>query len=356
MSSTTSSTSTANVRNFATRVALQAIAQHRDRANKAVASVDDDDQEPDLVSESDSEDDKPAASAASRAPVASPITAPFEGMDPSTMVKFMKCLSEGQCLNGKKFWSTYPAKWDALTKAQKDKAVVFFDSNVSNATRHALLAAARAEVVCDVEETRERQAMTNKHDKARLVHFRADGKFAALWSMAFREYNRSELDAEEPPNYFNQLAEAFNDYEGNRYVNAVTVPGALTAQGTYVARPGMELIARYTHDLDPCAESRPIRDGAWIRIQLRTYRARVSVCWSNFKRSGQQDAENLYDEWCKFSTTFGDDIITYSYAIFSHEMLDHMGKRLADNMQVDTGVLGEISPANVNVRTTSKPA
>lgn len=340
MSSTTSSSSTDNIRNLATRFAVQTIAQHRDRAGKAAVAA-----EVAAPDTSDSEDERPAASGASATPAASVATIPFEGMDPSTMVRFMKALSEGQCLNGKKFWSTYPVKWDALTKAQKDKAVVFFDSNVSNATRHALLAAARAEVVGDVEEARERQAMTNKNDKTRLMHFRADGKYAALWSMSFREYSRSELDAEEPPNYFNQLAEAFNDYENNRYSNAVTVSGALTPQGTYVARPGMELIARYTHDLDPCAENRPLRDGAWIRVQLRTLRAKISVCWANFKRSGQQDAENLFDEWCNFSTAFGDDVVTYSYAVFTHEMLDHMGKRLADNMQVDTGVLGEISPA-----------
>lgn len=336
-SAAATTTTTTNIRNLSARAALQTIADHRARAAVAPANVDTSD------SECEGQGASNSTALAPRAILTNSI--PFEGMDPSLMIKYLKGVDASKCLNGKRFWSTYPSRWEVLSKPQKDKAAVFFESNLSSTTREELLALARAAVVEEVEEARERQAMTNKNDKCRLLHLRADGQYAALWSMAFREWTRSELDMEEPPNYFNRLAEAFNDYTNNKYVNAALVTGALTPQGTYVARPGMELIARFTHDLDPSAESRPIRDGAWIRLQLRTLRGKLSVCWANFKRSGQQDAENLCDEWCNFSTTFGDDVITYAYSIFTHEMLDHLGKRLPDGMQVDSGVLGEISPA-----------
>lgn len=269
---------------------------------------------------------------------------PFEGVNPQLMLKYLKNLAKEKLRDGKPLPKAY-VKWDTMNEMQRNKTAAFFNLNIDNGTRQALLALARADLHREVEEDRERAALTNKHDKCRLLHLRADGKYATLWSQAFREMTRSELDADSPPNYYEQLADAFNNYAVNVYQNASIVPGAVNAQGTYVARPGKESIAQYTYDLNPTMYPRPIRDAGWVRTQLRTMRAKISVVWANFKKSGQQDAENLCDEWVKFSTSFGDDVTTYAFVVFSMEMMDHMGKRLTDAMAIDTGVLGEISPA-----------
>ena len=57
----------------------------------------------------------------------------------------------------------------------------------------------------------------------------------------------------------------------------------------------------------------------------------------NFRASGQQDAENIYDEWLKFAENYG-DVAVYAIAIVPEGMLDQLGKALPDAVQRDTGV------------------
>jgi hypothetical protein len=44
----------------------------------------------------------------------------------------------------------------------------------------------------------------------------------------------------------------------------------------------------------------PVRDGAWLCSKWKELKSKLSVYHTDFMRSGNQDAENLVDEWCTF--------------------------------------------------------
>jgi hypothetical protein len=63
------------------------------------------------------------------------------------------------------------------------------------------------------------------------------------------------------------------------------------------------------------------------------------VCFNNYYRSGNQDAENKYDEWVKFSLTFTGDVITYAISIFTEADLNTIGRALPQEAAKDTGTI-----------------
>jgi signal transduction histidine kinase len=66
---------------------------------------------------------------------------------------------------------------------------------------------------------------------------------------------------------------------------------------------------------------------------------KLSVCYNKYHRSGNQDAENFYDEWVNFSTAFTGAVITYARCLFPDTMLDQIGGLLPIAVQMDTGIL-----------------
>ncbi len=113
--------------------------------------------------------------------------------------------------------------------------------------------------------------------------------------------------------------------------------GRLTSAGTYVAITGMQAIADYCHDFNPSNSDRPIRNAHWIRSKYKELKGKISVCFNNYHLSGNQDAENVYDEWIKFSSVFNADIIHYARAIFTDTEMNHIGRALPVEAQRDTG-------------------
>lgn len=98
------------------------------------------------------------------------------------------------------------------------------------------------------EEVLVRQAATNKHDKVRILHLRADPTNCGLWTAALREKTREELDNRDDPaaDPWNRLAERFNDTNANVYNNAVIVPGAVGPNGLSVGNPGPWILSTLT--------------------------------------------------------------------------------------------------------------
>ncbi len=262
---------------------------------------------------------------------------PFEGLDPDLLLPVLLLLDAGQTRNGRPFYKTYK-KWSTLTVDQKTKTIAFWNDNLDEPIRQACLNRARQAMANDVQEERQRQAQTNKHDQARLLHLRADPAAAANWTSALREKSRSELDlrgevaaAADP---WNQLAEKFNDYGHYRYINAVVqtrLEGdrrvvVLKPDGLPLAVTGMEALVNYCFDMNPCLETRPLRDGGWIRAQWRAMKGKLSVCFQNYRKSGNQEAENVYDEWARFAVTLGHDYLFYARALFDDDEMDRLGK------------------------------
>jgi hypothetical protein len=192
----------------------------------------------------------------------------------------------------------------------------------------------------DVQEEKDREAMTTKHDKARLLHLKKDPTAGADWTAALREKDRVMLDTEDPAaDPWNRLAEKFNNYEDFQYSNACIVPGARTVTGLYVAVTGMERISTYCHDINPSQPGRPLRDASWMRLQWRDLKSKLSICFNNYRRSGNQEAENLYDLWVDYSSAFNNDIITYARAVLNLEEINHIGRALPTEVQRDTGAI-----------------
>ncbi|KAJ1390738.1 hypothetical protein B484DRAFT_439691, partial [Ochromonadaceae sp. CCMP2298] len=188
-------------------------------------------------------------------------------------------------------------------------------------------------------EEQTRQAITTKHDKSRLLHLRCDPGASADWTEALREKTRPQLDTHAPAaDPWSRLAEKFNDYNTYRYQNACILPNQLDpATGTYVPVPGMESIAEHCYMFNPNMPGRPNRDAGWLRVNYRELKGKITICFTNVNRSGNQENENIYDEWVKFSTSFSNDVVTYARCLFQDEEMDQLGRALPTDVQRDTG-------------------
>lgn len=135
---------------------------------------------------------------------------PFAGADPNLIVSQMKQLSmEDHEPHPKPFYSSYPA-WDKMNLSQKTKATKYF-TQLKTDVRDELIASAQQFTETSALQAKHKQAFTNKHDRARVLHLRADPKLTSLWTAALREKTRVELDGGADP--WGALAEEFNDYE-----------------------------------------------------------------------------------------------------------------------------------------------
>lgn len=260
---------------------------------------------------------------------------PFEGLDPEIIVSLLLSLPPTSFMNGKPFYKTYK-KWSTMNIEQRTKTISFWNENITDSVRSDVLSKARGKMAENVVEERQRQAHTNKHDQARLLHLRADPPAAAYWTAALREKSRVALDARNDPRTdpWNQLAEKFNDYKNYRYNNATVQfrvgecgrrelllgPGGLP-----LAVEGMESLVNFCFDINPALEGRPFRDGGWIRTQYRFLKGKLSLCFHNYRKSGNQAAENIYDEWSEYAKNIGLDIMYYARVLFDDDFMDRLG-------------------------------
>eukprot|EP00981_Chlorochromonas_danica_P006433 scaffold1389_cov251-Ochromonas_danica.AAC.31 len=183
------------------------------------------------------------------------------------------------------------------------------------------------------------KAITTKHDEARILHLRVDPGAKDDWTAALRGQTKARLHndpAEADP--WNRLARKFNDYTNYHYTNACIIPGRLDANECYIPVPERESIAVLCHDINPSATGGPIRDGVWLHTHYRDLTCKISLCFNRCFRSGNRDAENPYDEWVKFSTSFSNDVVTYARCIFDEYELDQLGPALPVSVQRDTGI------------------
>jgi hypothetical protein len=260
---------------------------------------------------------------------------PFEGLDPEIILSFLLTLPSSACINGKPFYKTYK-KWSTMNVEQRTKSICFWNENLTDSVRGEILNKARSKMAEEVVEERQRQANTNKHDQARLLHLRADPAAAANWTAALREKGRMELDnrndCQSDP--WNLLAEKFNDYNTYRYSNVVVQSRIdengrrvmlLGPGGLPVAVRGRESLVKCCFDINPCQVGRPFRDGGWIRNQYRYIKGKISLCLQNYRKSGNQAAENPYDEWAEYAMLIGLDFVYYARALFEDDFMDRLG-------------------------------
>jgi hypothetical protein len=260
-------------------------------------------------------------------------------------MKHLRELKAKKTVNGKAFFKSY-IKWEDLTPTQWNKTFSFWVTNLTDGVRFTIKTLVESDIANENLEEANRASITNKHDKARLLHLRIDPSAAALWSKALREKNRTQLDDHDGQGGtvcpFDSLASLFND-PTNLYDNACIVPNQTDESGRYVPESGMEMVARKCFDINPSPKNRPTRDGAWIRSKWKELKSKLSVYHADFMRSSNQDAENLNDEWCMFLEKRGsiEDVYFYAYTIFTDDDFNYLGKSLPRDVQMDTGALDE---------------
>ena len=165
---------------------------------------------------------------------------------------------------------------------------------------------------------------------------RAHPRAAETWTAALSEMSRSQLDlrfSDQHSDPFNKLAEMFNNYDEFQYTNACL-------DGSVAAKKGMQSIWNHCHSINPSAHRRPRRLGNWVRdtyCQLITTMGEIFEKWS---RSGNQQAENVYDEWVKFSTALdGGSVVAYARCLFTEQEMEAFRRELQSSMQTDTAGL-----------------
>jgi hypothetical protein len=267
----------------------------------------------------------------------------FEGIAPQKMLDLMHSIPIENCPYEKILFKSYKA-WDKLTSTQQSITCAWW-RQLSAEVKQGLFEKARSAIIADVAHEKNRSANTNKHDLCRLLHLFVEPSAQTAWSRAHRPLTRIELDTRkteegEKINAFNKLAEIFNDYKNFKYTNVTILYNSLgNPISPYVSNARMELLSTRTWDLNPCAPDRPIRDGGWIREKMKELRKDMTKVYQKYSKSGNQDAENVYDEWYNFSSILGNDVITYSKAVISDMKMNQLGKALPDDMQKDTGIL-----------------
>lgn len=77
---------------------------------------------------------------------------------------------------------------------------------------------------------------------------------------------------------------------------------------------------------------RPDRNSDWIRSVSKDIRAKLTKINIKYRQSGNQDSENKYDKWVKFSSG---NSPTYSFAIclFDSSRLNNRGKAIPSDIQ-----------------------
>ena len=242
----------------------------------------------------------------------------------------------------KLYWSR--SKWDKLTETQRvvcstawrnldDETKSTWEKEIEVAKAPKISAVPAAEPLCNPN--------TNIHDKARLIHLLRDPAYASTWSLAHHVMNRPELDDKQsPPQQWNKLAAAFNDYEGVIYRNATIIYSSEGAE--LCSYSGMGVAYDVCSSINPSSKNRPERDGEWVKKTLRAFKGDWSKVYERYRyQSGDQDAEDPYAEFAKFYA--GDSMLMYAFVVFENDdgVVDLMGKVCPEDSISDTGIYGE---------------
>ena len=252
-------------------------------------------------------------------------------VDPDYLIMELRRLKKEVCRDQKAFFSTY-RKWDLLTQKQKNKVEAFFHLQ-STPVRVAVVSTARnhAKEICEAEK--ERSVNTSKNDRARLLHLMKYPPAIRQWTSAKIGPDREALDTGEINKPFQMLAEMFNDYENVVFQNAtIEYDEENKPRNPYEPRADMESIAKFCWEINPTDSSRPERDGGWLRKVWKEMRTGLTRIRESFKRSGNHDAENEYDEWLKFAHGTN-DVYIYAIAVLDWATMDQLGKALPDTVQ-----------------------
>lgn len=259
---------------------------------------------------------------------------PWPQADPDFTLSVLGGLKGAALPNGKSFWKSY-TKWNKMTNEQRNKSTAYF-----NSLSHGVKVAVKTQVDKLVTEAgniaNQQASVTSANDRARFMHAMVDPLNQVALSAANSPMDRRQLDSvEERKAPWDQFAENFNNYEAFVYQNATIVYVDGVSLVPYQPLPGFETMAMHTHSINPQDETRPARDGAWCEKLWKEVRGNASRINENYRKSGNQDAENANTEWIAFCDNYS-DVYKYARAVLSDGHLDNMGRALPAGQQRDT--------------------
>lgn len=260
---------------------------------------------------------------------------PWPQVDPDFTLQVLKQLKGNALPNGKVFFQSY-TKWNAMNASQRNKSTAFFNS-LAEPVRFAV--STRANALADEAGAvaTQQAAVTSANDRARFMHAMVDPLNSVALTEANSPLDRSVLDVPDARGgAWDIIADNFNNYDLCQYQNATIVHENGVPLNPYVPLPGFETMATWTHRINPQDDSRPKRDGAWCEKMWKEIRGNASRIHTNFRKSGNQDAENSNTEWISFCDNYS-DVYKYFKAVVSDGFLDNMGRALPEAQQRDTG-------------------
>lgn len=164
------------------------------------------------------------------------------------------------------------SSWGDLHPKQQNKTVAFWYNLTEDVQTVQLATAAaltKAKNAAPHTEAKGRSPNTTADDMCRLLHVMFDPTNAGLRTKLTQgSLKRADLEAnknEEDP--WAALAANFNNYVNFKYQNeAVKYDAEGKKLHPFQARtPAFTKIAAKSYELDPTAEDRPMRDGAWMK-------------------------------------------------------------------------------------------
>ena len=262
---------------------------------------------------------------------------PWPQVDPDFVLGALRGLSGRALPNGKAFYRSY-RKWNTLTNEQRNKATAYYNSLAPDVKSSLTILVNN--LANDAAQTARQQATaTSANDRARMMHAMVDPINQPALTDATTPLQRAQLESvDERRAPWDRFADNFNDYELCAYQNATIEYVNDVAVNPYQARRGFESMAVFTHGINPTDDSRPLRDGAWCEKIWKEIRSATSRINENYRKSGQQDAENVNTEWIKFCENYS-DVYKYVKAVLSEGHMDNMGRALPRAQQRDTGAL-----------------
>ena len=176
--------------------------------------------------------------------------------------------------------------WSGLTISQRTSVKEVWNSLLTAAQKDTILVNVRSDLSnIATGGGRDQTLNTIKDDKARLLHLLMDVQSSSHWTGtgAHQVQSRAELDdRQNPVDHLGYLADAFNDLERSPYRNITT---GYDEDGEVLgAIPGMDVAYEICKEINPATTDRPNRNGAWLKDQLRTFKAQwAKVYDGNYK-------------------------------------------------------------------------
>ena len=139
--------------------------------------------------------------------------------NPSFVLEALHELEKEKCPQEKRFYSTYPTKWEKLDVEKRQKTFIFF-SKLDLSVKTSASAKATEKEKASSGAAKAENNVTTKRDKSRMLYLFADPRLVLDWQEAYSgAKDRLTLDDPQAESGWSALVSAFNNYDNYSYQN-----------------------------------------------------------------------------------------------------------------------------------------